>query len=245
MRRGSVGASGRRASGGARRSEPSRCVAEMPSRSPTSSFEQPRAMSSTTWSCRSVSAGGPSLGVLLMPRDAKSRAATGAHWPIGVFPSAYAALRGSRRGRSSPRGRARSPRASSSSVSAPMRSSSSNSSRRCVRIISGPSVAIVNRTPCSTKVRNTVADRVLVRQRLRQQVRGRADLEHDLGVAQLAHQLLRRRRRGCRGRSGRAAAPRPPRRSPRGRSRRPPRRRGSSRRARPRAASSTIGCTVR
>ena len=35
--------------------------------------------------------------------------------------------------------------------SAPIRSSSSNSSRRCVRIISGPSVAIVNATSCSTK----------------------------------------------------------------------------------------------
>ncbi len=41
--------------------------AEMPSLSPTSSLEQPRAMSSTTWSCRSVSAGVPSLGVFLMP----------------------------------------------------------------------------------------------------------------------------------------------------------------------------------
>src|SRR5919197_4521454 len=44
---------------------------------------------------------------------------------------------------------------SSSCVSAPMRSSRSNSSRRCVRIISGPSVAIVKRTPFSTKLRKT------------------------------------------------------------------------------------------
>ena len=34
-----------------------------------------------------------------------------------------------------------------------MRRRSSNSSRRCVRIISGPSVAIVKATPCSTKRR--------------------------------------------------------------------------------------------
>ena len=42
---------------------------------------------------------------------------------------------------------------SSSSSSAPMRRRSSNSSRRCVRIISGPSVAIVKATPCSTNRR--------------------------------------------------------------------------------------------
>ena len=53
-----------------------------------------------------------------------------------------------------PRAHARSPRVELSSSSAPMRLSKSNSSRRCVRIISGPSVAIVNATPWSMKVRN-------------------------------------------------------------------------------------------
>src|SRR6266511_4098282 len=42
---------------------------------------------------------------------------------------------------------------SSASSNASIRCSSSNSSRRWVRIISGPSVAIVNATPCSTNAR--------------------------------------------------------------------------------------------
>src|SRR4029453_204559 len=42
----------------------------------------------------------------------------------------------------------------SSSSNAPIRKSNSNSSRRCVRIISGPSVAIVKTTPFSTNCRN-------------------------------------------------------------------------------------------
>ena len=66
---------------------------------------------------------------------------------------------------------------SSSSSSAPMRRRSSSSSRRCVRIISGPSVAIVNGTPCSTK-RGSCPGRRPRRERLRQEVRGGADLEH-------------------------------------------------------------------
>ena len=71
-------------------------------------------------------------------------------------------------------------------VKAPMRRSSSNSSRRCVRIISGPSVAIVNGTPCSMNARKVVADSRLVRERLRQQVRRRADLQHDPRLAERA-----------------------------------------------------------
>ena len=70
--------------------------------------------------------------------------------------------------------------------------SSSNSSRRCVRIISGPSVAIVNATPASTKRRTVSPDRLLVGKRSRKEVRRGADLEHcpalsehslELGVA--------------------------------------------------------------
>ena len=49
---------------------------------------------------------------------------------------------------------ARSRRAGRPRPAAPIRSSSSNSSRRCVRIISGPSVAIVNGTSCSRNARN-------------------------------------------------------------------------------------------
>ena len=60
-----------------------------------------------------------------------------------------------------------------------------------------------------------VADRVLVGERLREQVRRGADLEHDAGLAQQPHQGRVVRRRGCRGRSGRAGGARRPRRSPR------------------------------
>src|SRR6476660_4402603 len=41
----------------------------MPSRRPISSFEQPRAISSTTWSCRSVRAKGASSDLLLIRRS--------------------------------------------------------------------------------------------------------------------------------------------------------------------------------
>ena len=58
-----------------------------------------------------------------------------------------------------------------------------------MRIISGPSVAIVNATPCSTKAPECLAYRGLVGQRLREQVRRRADLEHGAGLAQEPHQL--------------------------------------------------------
>jgi len=49
--------------------------AEMPSLSPTSSFEQPRAISSTTWRCRSVSEKSVSFRVLVMDADATCCAA--------------------------------------------------------------------------------------------------------------------------------------------------------------------------
>ena len=77
---------------------------------------------------------------------------------------------------------------SPSSSRAPIRSRSSSSSRRCVRIISGPSVAIVNGTSCSANVRNDVTHGVLVGQRLREEVRRRADLERDPEVADRRHE---------------------------------------------------------
>src|SRR5206468_1475785 len=52
--------------------------------SPTSSFEQPRAISSTTCSCRSVRTNGSSLGVLLMTARLRPRAKAN-HRPMGVF----------------------------------------------------------------------------------------------------------------------------------------------------------------
>jgi hypothetical protein len=58
-----------------------------------------------------------------------------------------------------------------------------------VCIISGPSVAIVKATPLLGEGAEVSPDGVLVRQRLRQQVRGRADLEHDCRVVEQAHQL--------------------------------------------------------
>src|SRR5215213_7941621 len=81
------------------------------------------------------------------------------HSPKGVFPwlaeqRRYAAPAATLR----PRNEASWPRSlaasAPSSSSAPIRSSSSNSSRKCVRIISGPSVAIVNGTLCSANVRS-------------------------------------------------------------------------------------------
>ena len=103
---------------------------------------------------------------------------------------------------------------------------SSNSSRRCVRIISGPSVAIVNATPFSTNARNVsrtasssgsaFVSRFEVGQISSTMPGSRAARASAPG----------RRRRGCRGRSGPGAATRRPRGSPRRRSR-PPRRRGS------------------
>ena len=115
---------------------------------------------------------------------------------------------------------------SSSASSAPIRSSSSSSSRRWVPIISGPSVAIVKATPWSTNARKVVADRVLVGERLRQQVRGGADLEHRRRLAQAAPSGRGLPRQGSRGRCDPAAGARRPRGSPRRRSRLP-RRRGS------------------
>ena len=114
------------------------------------------------------------------------------------------------------------------SVSAPMRWRSSSSSTRWVCIISGPSVAIVKRTPRSANVRIVSRSASSSGERLRQEVRGRADLEHDAARRAGARiSLLVAARRGCRGRSARGAASRRPRRSRRGRRRRPPRRRGS------------------
>ena len=52
-------------------------------------------------------------------------------------------------------------------------------------------------------------------ERAGQEVRGRADLEHDAGLGDQGGQLGDRPRRGCRGRCDRAAAPRPPRPPPR------------------------------
>ena len=76
-----------------------------------------------------------------------------------------------------------------SSSSAPIFSSSSNSSRRWVRIISGPSVAIGERHLVLGEGAEGVPDVVLALQRLREQVGGGADLEDDLGLAELVHQL--------------------------------------------------------
>ena len=57
---------------------------EMPSRSPTSSFEQPNAINSTTWRCRWVSETSVPLEVLFM--DATLRRKSHAnHRLIGVF----------------------------------------------------------------------------------------------------------------------------------------------------------------
>jgi hypothetical protein len=53
-------------------------------------------------------------------------------------------------------------------------------------LISGPSVAIVNCT--RTRRRRGTCRALLARERFREQVRGRAKLEHDPGLADLAHQ---------------------------------------------------------
>ena len=105
----------------------------------------------------------------------------------------YACARVRRRG-TTPRGHARSRRRSRPRRARRSRSSSSNSSRRWVRIISGPSVAIVNATPFSTNVRNVSRTSSSSAERLRQQVRRRADLERDVGRADRRHQLRVARR---------------------------------------------------
>ena len=184
--------------------------------------------------------GGASHGANATPRRA---GATIGRWEYsrGLDPR----RRGSRRARSSPRARARSPRRAPPASA--RRSAAAGRARRAgaSRIISGPSVAIVKRTPRSTNVRKTSRTAASSGERLRQQVRRRADLEHDLGVAQLAHQLL------VAGGEDAVADPVGPQHLEhladlrRGPSRRPPRRRGSSRRAPPSRAVSTIGCTCR
>ena len=108
----------------------------------------------------------------------------------------------------------------SSALIAPISHRKSNSSRRCVRIISGPSVETVTRTPASRNVRKTRAHLVRARERAGQQVGRRADLEHDARGGEQGR-ARGRRPRGCRGRCGPAAASPRPRRPPR---RSPPRR---------------------
>ncbi len=112
----------------------------------------------------------------------------------------------------------------SSGCSAPMRQRKSNSSRRWVRIISGPSVETVTAHAALEEGAEDAHDLLVVAERAGQQVRGRADLQHGAGVAQQPRRAPDRWRPGCRGRCGRAAGARRPRRS---RRRSPPRRRGS------------------
>src|SRR6266571_3858920 len=63
----------------------------MPRRSPTSSFEQPAAISSTTWRCRSV-IGGAGCMAWSMPTKL-TPSAPSSHRPNGVKADRYAAAR--------------------------------------------------------------------------------------------------------------------------------------------------------
>jgi hypothetical protein len=75
------------------------------------------------------------------------------------------------------------------SSTAPILSKNSNSSRTCPHHL--PTVGgDRERHAVLGEGAEGIADGVLVWERLRQQVRGRADLEHDLGLAELGHQLL-------------------------------------------------------
>jgi hypothetical protein len=68
------------------------------------------------------------------------------------------------------------------SSSALIADSSSNSSRKCVRIISGPSVAIVNCTWQPAKARKVSRRASSLSSVLSEEIRGRAELEHDPGL---------------------------------------------------------------
>ena len=85
--------------------------------------------------------------------------------------------------RSSPRDRVGSPLAELLGVECPDTGRRSSSSRRWVRIISGPSVAIVNGTPCSTKARTCLAARHSSASASVSRFERRADLEDRAGLA--------------------------------------------------------------
>ena len=153
---------------------------EMPSRRPTSSFEQPSAINPTTCSCRSRKGGRPAVRGRAHGGARYVRAVGAGYRPMGVFAGLRPERRGTRPGRSSPRARARSPRRAPSCVER----AGAEQELELVAEVRPHHLRPVRRDREADAVLDEraedVADRVLVGQRLRQQVRGRADLEHDL-----------------------------------------------------------------
>src|SRR5439155_25407969 len=159
----------------------------MPSRIATSSFEHPAAIRATTSRCRSVIAGSVLVrasymaATLLRPRP-------GRHWSKGVS----CRLRSARYRFASDEARLVAAGVRLAQLVLVERADPQQELDLVAEVRThhlGPVGGDRERDAVVRERAERVAHRVLVRERLGEQVRGRADLEHDAGVAQPRHQL--------------------------------------------------------